>query len=187
MMMKHASKRALDLALLLPLTPFFALVTGLLALIVLWVDGRPVFFLQKRVGRAREPFTVFKLRTMSTDADEAVRRPTALGALLRKHGVDELPQLANVLLGSMSLVGPRPLTEKDVDRLVALHPPFAARFDVKPGLTGFAQVHKTNGIADSARLDAEYAQRQGAVVDVAVLSRTVWINLVGKQRGKLAL
>jgi lipopolysaccharide/colanic/teichoic acid biosynthesis glycosyltransferase len=186
-MIRHASKRALDLALLLPLTPFFALITGALAFIVLCVDGRPVFFLQQRVGRGGAPFTVFKLRTMTNDADELARKPTALGAVLRKHGLDELPQLFNVLLGSMSLVGPRPLTQKDVDRLVAQHPPFAARFEVKPGLTGFAQVHKTDGIADSARLDAEYARRQGAVVDIAVLTRTVWINLVGKQRGKLAL
>lgn len=186
-MIRHASKRALDLVLLLPLTPLFALITGALALLVLCVDGRPVFFLQKRVGRGGAPFTVFKLRTMTTDADESARRPTQLGALLRKHGLDELPQLVNVLLGSMSLVGPRPLTQKDVERLVALHPPFAARFEVKPGLTGFAQVHKTSGIVDSARLDAEYAQRQGAAVDIAVLSRTAWINLVGKQRGKLAL
>jgi lipopolysaccharide/colanic/teichoic acid biosynthesis glycosyltransferase len=186
-MMRTASKRALDLALLLPLTPLFGALIATLAFIVLCVDGRPVFFLQKRVGKGGKPFTVFKLRTMTNDADESARRPTRLGALLRKHGVDELPQLGNVLVGSMSLVGPRPLTQKDVDRLVAQHPPFAARFEVKPGLTGFAQVHKTNGIADSARLDAEYARRQGAVVDIAVLTRTVWINLVGKQRGKLAL
>ena len=181
------AKRALDLALLLPTLPLFVPVVGALALVVLLVDGRPVFFRQERLGLHRRPFRIWKLRTMTTDADEAARVPTKLGAVLRRHGVDELPQLFNVFVGDMSLVGPRPLTRADADRLAAACPPFAARFGAKPGLTGFAQVHRTNGVADTARLDAEYARRQGAFLDVAVLLRTTWINLVGKRRGKLPL
>jgi lipopolysaccharide/colanic/teichoic acid biosynthesis glycosyltransferase len=179
------AKRALDLALLLPTMPFFAVVVGALIVVVLVFDGRPIFFTQERVGRGRKPFKIYKLRTMTTDPDITRRRPTALGARLRRHGVDELPQLFNILIGDMSLVGPRPLTPNDVVRLEPKHPNFGARFDAKPGLTGLAQVHRTDSVAESSALDAEYARRQNALLDIAILLRTTWINIVGKARGKL--
>ena len=179
-------KRFLDLALLTPLVPFFAAATGLLALVVLVAQGRPVFFVQRRVGRQRRTFRVFKLRTMTCEPQESARRPTRLGGWLRHRGLDELPQLFNVLLGDMSLVGPRPLSPADADRLCAKHPPFAARFALKPGLTGLAQVCQAQGVEATAALEADYAARASPAVDLGVLVRTAWINLVGKAKGKQA-
>lgn len=176
-------KRLLDLALLLPLMPFFALLVGGLALLVWVVDGRPVFFTQPRLGRGRRVFHILKLRTMTCEPDVKARRPTRLGALLRHHGLDELPQLVNVLKGDMSLVGPRPFTPEDAERLIALHPALAERFAVPPGLTGLAQVCQAKGAALTAELDAEYARSRSALMDLRILLRTAWMNVVGKRRG----
>ncbi|XXF79331.1 sugar transferase [Myxococcaceae bacterium GXIMD 01537] len=178
-----SGKRLLDLALLLPLLPFFSLGMGVLALAVLIADGRPVFFTQPRLGRGRRVFHILKLRTMTCEPDVKARRPTRLGAMLRQHGVDELPQLFNVLKGDMSLVGPRPLTEEDVERLVQQHAALAERFEVPPGLTGLPQVCQARGAALTAALDAEYARTRSAAVDLRILMRTAWMNVVGKRRG----
>jgi lipopolysaccharide/colanic/teichoic acid biosynthesis glycosyltransferase len=186
-MSTRAPGRLLDLALLLPLVPAFAVVIGALAAVVWLVDGRPIFFSQPRVGRSRRPFRIWKLRTMTTDADVSQRRPTRLGAWLRHRGLDELPQLFNVLRGDMRLVGPRPLEPKDADRLVAQHGPFAARFDVPPGLTGLAQVCQAQGVQLTARVDAEYAKSRTTSLDLSILVRTAFMNVVGKTRGKRPL
>lgn len=181
-----ARKRAFDLALLLPTLPLFAAVTGVLALGVWLFDGRPIFFGQPRVGQGRRVFHIVKLRTMTCEADPAERRPTRFGRFLRQRGLDEIPQLlVNVLRGDMSLVGPRPLTEADAARLVAEHPPFAGRFDVPPGLTGLAQVCLAQGSALTAALDAAYAEERSATLDLRILVRTAWMNVVGKRRGAL--
>ena len=180
-------KRLLDLTLLLPLLPLFAGLTGLLALAVLLADGRPLFFRQPRLGQHQRPFTVWKLRTMTCEPALAARRPTRLGQWLRLRGLDELPQLFNVLYGHMSLVGPRPLTPADAARLCALHPPFAARFAASPGLTGLAQVCLAQGVAQSARLDAAYIHARSLALDLKILLRTAWMNLVGKRRGAMPL
>jgi lipopolysaccharide/colanic/teichoic acid biosynthesis glycosyltransferase len=177
------AKRLLDLALLLPTLPAFGAVTALLALAVLVVDGRPVFFVQERLGRRGRPFRVYKLRTMTTEVDVDTRRPTALGRVLRRHGVDELPQLFCVLMGHMSLVGPRPLTPSDHERLVARHPPFARRLEVKPGITGLAQVHPSVGVEATTAWDTEYVHKRSMRLDLAILLRTLYINVVGKERG----
>ncbi|MGQ0505924.1 MAG: sugar transferase [Myxococcaceae bacterium] len=177
------SKRAFDLLLLLAASPFFGGLILVLALAVLCVDGRPVFFTQPRVGRHRRPFRIWKLRTMTDEPEIQSRRPTRFGAWMRHRGLDEIPQLLNVLLGEMSLVGPRPLTPSDADRLVATHPPFAARFGVPPGITGLAQVCGARGAAITAELDAEYARTRTGWMDFSILLRTIWINLVGKRKG----
>lgn len=181
-----ARKRAFDLALLIPTLPLFALATGVLALGVLLLDGRPIFFSQPRVGRGRRIFQIVKLRTMTCEPDPSARRPTRFGRFLRQRGLDELPQLlVNVLRGDMSLVGPRPLTEADAERLVRDHPPFARRFEVPPGLTGLAQVCLAQGSALTASLDAAYAESRSAALDLQLLLRTAWMNVVGKRRGAL--
>jgi len=180
-------KRLFDLALLLPLVPLFVTVTGLLALAVLVADGRPLFFRQPRVGAHQRPFTVWKLRTMTCEPEPAARRPTRFGQWLRLRGLDELPQLFNVLRGDMSLVGPRPLTPTDAARLCALHPPFLARFAAAPGLTGLAQVCLAQGVALTARLDTTYVRTRSAALDLKILLRTTWMNLVGKRRGAMPL
>jgi lipopolysaccharide/colanic/teichoic acid biosynthesis glycosyltransferase len=185
-------KRLMDLALLAPAAPIYAVAAALLALAVRVVDGPPVFFAQERVGQGGRRFHLWKLRTMTTEAEPARRRPTRLGAWMRQRGLDEIPQLWNVLRGDMSLVGPRPLTPADAERLTAQHPPFAARFAVPPGLTGLAQianaagVMRTGAVATTA-LDTDYIRRRGALLDLRILARTVWINCVGKRRGAAAI
>lgn len=176
-------KRALDLTLLLSTLPFFALISGALALVVLLVDGRPVFFTQTRVGRERRPFRIWKLRTLTCEEDPRQRRPTRLGGWLRQRGLDELPQLWNVLCGDLSLVGPRPLTPEDVERLVSQHRAFEQRFRVAPGITGLSQVCLARGAALTAELDAIYARERSAWMDLGILFRTAWMNVVGKRRG----
>lgn len=183
--MRSRSLRALDLALLLPTLPFFAAVTASLALLVWALDGRPIFFRQPRVGLRGRLFFILKLRTMTTEPDVGARRVTRLGRFLRQRGLDELPQLFNVLRGDMRLVGPRPLEPQDVSRLTQKYAGFAARLQVPPGITGLSQVCQAQGAEVTARLDAEYAARANPIWDVELLLRTVFINIVGKRRGAM--
>jgi lipopolysaccharide/colanic/teichoic acid biosynthesis glycosyltransferase len=176
-------KRGLDLSLVLLTLPLWGAAVAALALVVLACDGGPAFFAQPRVGRRGRRFLVWKLRSMTTELDPARRRPTRLGGWLRQRGLDELPQLWNVLRGEMSLCGPRPLTPGDLDRLVAAEPGFADRLALPPGLTGLPQVCGARGAALTAALDTHYARRWTLALDLAILVRTAWINLVGKRRG----
>jgi lipopolysaccharide/colanic/teichoic acid biosynthesis glycosyltransferase len=180
-------KRLMDLTLTLLTLPLWGSLLGLLAAAVLLTDGRPIFFPQPRLGRGGRRFRILKLRSMTTQADPLARKPTRLGRHLRQHGLDELPQLINVLLGDMSLVGPRPLTPDDFQRLTAGHPEFADRLQFPPGLTGLAQVCGARGAALTAALEGHYARRWTPGLDLAILLRTVWINLVGKRRGTRSL
>lgn len=177
------SKRLLDLTLIALTAPVFGSVLAGCLLAVRICDGAPVFFMQDRVGRDRNPFRIFKLRTMTTEADPKDRRPTRLGAWLRKRGLDEIPQFLNVLRGDMSLVGPRPLSPADAERLLALHAPFAERFASPPGITGLAQICQALGAERTAKLDAHYARSRSLAMDLHILFRTVLINVVGKKRG----
>ncbi len=177
------AKRVLDLFLLALAAPPLLALAALLGLAVWAVDGSPVLFSQPRVGRGGRTFHIWKLRTMTLEPDAADRRPTRLGGWLRQRGLDELPQLLNVLWGDMSLVGPRPLTPADVERLSAGCPDFVQRLAVPPGLTGLAQVCLARGAAQTAALDAHYARHRSLTMDLAILLRTAWMNLVGKRRG----
>jgi lipopolysaccharide/colanic/teichoic acid biosynthesis glycosyltransferase len=180
---RRLHKRVMDLALALITLPLWGPILGLLTLAVWLADGRPVFFLQPRLGRDGRRFFILKLRSMTTDADPLSRTPTPLGRILRQHGLDELPQLLNVLRGEMSLVGPRPLTAADLERLAASYPGFAERLTMPPGLTGLAQVCGARGAALTTALEAHYARQWTPGLDLAILLRTAWINLVGKRRG----
>ncbi len=133
-------RRLFDLALTLPALPLVVPVLGLVALVVRLIDGRPVFFVQPRVGRYRVPFPLFKFRTMVRDAERVVTQVTAagdaritrLGRFLRQWKLDELPQLVNVVRGEMSLVGPRPEVERYVRHY---RPEWEPIFSVRPGIT----------------------------------------------------
>lgn len=176
--------RALDLALLLPTLPFFLPAIGALALAAKLRQGGPVWFHQERLGQGGRTFTVCKIRTMTTEPATEDRRVTPLGGWLRLRGLDELPQLLSVLAGDMRLVGPRPLTPADFERLSAAHPRFTERLRVRPGLTGMAQACQSQGIAQTSALEAGYAASRSAVLDLRILCRTAWMNLVGKRRGR---
>jgi lipopolysaccharide/colanic/teichoic acid biosynthesis glycosyltransferase len=184
--MRINDKRALDLFLIGLTAPVYGGALLGLTLAVWLCDGRPIFFAQERVGKDRQRFRIFKLRTMTTEPDPRDRRPTRLGQWLRRRGLDEIPQFYSVLRGDMSLVGPRPLTPQDVDRLVAQHPPLAARFAVAPGITGLSQIYQAQGAQRTAELDARYVHERSLRLDLKILAYTAWINVVGKQRGRVS-
>ncbi len=178
------SKRLLDLTLLIPGSIVYGPPLVLAAVAVKLDDGGPVLFRQPRVGQHGHSIDVLKLRTMTTP-ETGPQRVTRAGRLLRRTGLDELPQFLNVLRGEMSLVGPRPLTRYHLDRLEAQSPGFSRRLRHKPGITGLAQVHGTRSITDSMAFEDAY--QPSAVADLRILARTVLINLLGKQRGRRAV
>ncbi|UXZ58283.1 sugar transferase [Curtobacterium sp. Arg-1] len=188
---RRMGKRALDvvgavlgLALLSP-------VLAAVALAVRADDGGPVFFRQVRVGRGGAEFPILKFRTMCVDAEARMAalqsenqgagplfkmqddpRVTRVGAFLRRTSLDELPQLWNVLTGSMSLVGPRPALPREV----ALYEDFAdRRLLVTPGITGLWQVSGRSDLdwAEGVRLDLHYVENWSFLHDLVILARTV--------------
>lgn len=141
--------------------------------------GSPVFFRQRRPGLRGAAFHAVKMRTMTNEKDARGvllpddQRLTALGAALRKLSIDELPQLWNVVEGSMSLVGPRPLLMQYLGRYSTEQ---ARRHEVKPGITGQAQVHGRNALGWEEKLafDVWYVDHVSFVVDVGILAKTAW-------------
>jgi lipopolysaccharide/colanic/teichoic acid biosynthesis glycosyltransferase len=182
---RRRGKRWLDLALAVPALALAAPVAALTALAVRLGLGSPVLFRQQRPGLGGVPFTLLKLRTLRDAADEAGRplpdevRLTGLGRWLRRTSLDELPELANVLAGEMSLVGPRPLLMEYLDRYT---PEQARRHEVRPGITGWAQVHGRNAVGweERFRLDVEYVDRLSLGLDLAILTRTALQVLSGR-------
>jgi lipopolysaccharide/colanic/teichoic acid biosynthesis glycosyltransferase len=173
------AKRLIDLAGATLLLVLAAPVMLCAAATVYLTMGRPVLFRQRRAGYRSRPFTLLKFRTMREAAGPDGRplpdgqRVTRAGRLLRRTSLDELPQLLCVLAGSMSLVGPRPLLPEYLDRYT---PEQARRHDVKPGLTGWAQVIGRNSISweEKFRLDVWYADHWNLGLDVLILFRTIW-------------
>lgn len=172
-----AAKRVLDIggaALLLVLTAPIQLVVALLVASRL---GRPVLFRQRRPGRHGAVFTLLKFRSMR-DIDETrglvtdAERLTSFGRKLRATSLDELPELWNVLRGDMSLVGPRPLLIEYLDRYT---PDQARRHEVRPGITGLAQVSGRNTVSweDRFLLDVRYVDRRSFVLDMKILLTTM--------------
>ncbi len=141
-------KRPLEVLFILLLSPLFVLMESFIALAVYLELGRPVLFAQERVGLGGKPFKAYKFRTMRGQpregayAGEEEGRITPLGRFLRRYRLDELPQLFNVLKGEMSLVGPRPEQRVLAEASRREIPLYALRHTVRPGLTGWAQVHQ---------------------------------------------
>lgn len=171
-------KRLVDVAGALAALVLLAPVFLLLALLVRWWLGRPVLFRQVRAGRHGRPFTIMKFRTMTDVRDAAGRllpdaeRLTRFGRFLRSTSLDELPELVNVLRGEMSLVGPRPLL---MDYLPLYTPEQARRHEVRPGLTGWAQVNGRNASTWPERLrhDVWYVDHHSLLLDLRILLLTV--------------
>jgi lipopolysaccharide/colanic/teichoic acid biosynthesis glycosyltransferase len=177
-MYRAAGKRILDLALVLPALAILSPVLLAVGILVRRRLGAPVLFRQARPGLHGRPFTMLKFRTM-TDARDAhgellpdSERLTPFGRFLRSTSLDELPELFNVLKGDMSLVGPRPLLVRYLPRY---SPEQARRHEVKPGLTGWAQVNGRNAISwdDKLALDVWYVDHQSLPLDLTILALTV--------------
>jgi len=173
---EYRGKRAFDLLLTLATAPFW-IPTGIVCAAAIRIDSPGgILFRQRRIGRAGTPFDVLKFRSMIDDPqgnpiipDE--KRFTRVGRVLRRWSLDELPQLLNVLRGEMSLVGPRPTLEYQVERYDDRQ---RQRLSVRPGLTGLAQVKGRNTISWAERIefDLEYIRRQSALIDLELLALT---------------
>ena len=175
----HYGKRALDLAISVPAAVLLSPLLGALALVVRRALGSPVLFRQVRPGRMGRPFLLVKFRTMRdlVDGDGAplpdADRLTPFGRFLRSTSLDELPELWNVLRGEMSLVGPRPLLMQYLPRYTAEQ---ARRHEVRPGITGWAQVNGRNALTWEQKfaLDVWYVDHVNLWLDLRVLALTVW-------------
>ena len=190
-----AWKRALDLTLVVVVSPVLLILGAGTALLVMCGSRGPVMFRQRRVGYKGRQFTCYKFRTMHVDADTGLHREHAgrlikseapmtkldarsdprlipLGAALRATGLDELPQLINVVRGEMSIVGPRPCIPYEYELYEPWH---RRRFDAVPGLTGLWQVSGKNRTTfdQMIRLDIEYSERSSLWLDLKIILKTL--------------
>ena len=187
-----ALKRGFDIVTSLCFLPVVAVIAVVLLIInPIWNRG-PLFFVQTRMGRDCQPFKAYKFRTMRC-APEIVRGPndpvetdriTRLGAFLRKTRIDELPQFANVLLGQMSVIGPRPDYWDHAVHYARTVPGYRHRYSMRPGITGLAQVDNGYAEGEDATLiktnhDLRYIQSAGLATDWYVLKRTVVVVFTG--------
>jgi lipopolysaccharide/colanic/teichoic acid biosynthesis glycosyltransferase len=170
-------KRLLDLALVIPALILFSPVLAVVASLVRLRLGSPVFFCQVRPGRRGRPFTMYKFRTMLDLRDKVgnllpdEQRLTRFGRFLRRTSLDELPELWNVLRGEMSLVGPRPLLTRYLDRYT---PEQARRHEVRPGITGWAQINGRHAVEWDERLamDVWYVDNLSFWLDIKIVFQT---------------
>lgn len=172
-------KRICDLVIasiaLLLLSPFLLAVS----LLVRWRLGAPIFFRQQRPGLLGQPFWLIKFRTMINTRDACgsllpdAQRLTPFGSLLRATSIDELPELINILRGEMSFVGPRPLL---MQYLPLYSHEQARRHEVRPGITGWAQINGRNAISweEKFRLDVWYVDHQSFWLDLRIFLLTIW-------------
>ncbi|WP_408897260.1 sugar transferase [Nocardioides sp. R1-1] len=156
-------------------------VLAVVAVVVLLTDGRPLLFRQERPGRFGQPFTLVKVRTMraaSGPTEDDEQRISRVGRFLRATSLDELPELWNVVRGDMSLVGPRPLLD---DYLGAYTGVQHLRHQVRPGLTGLAQVSGRNALDWQAKLDLDvhYVRERSHALDLRILARTL-VTVLGR-------
>ena len=165
-------KRLFDILLVVVAVPLWLPLLGIVALVVLLVEGRPVFFRQERAGKGGKPFMMLKIRTMRNGEGTDEERLTRLGRFLRASSLDELPELLHVLAGTMSLVGPRPLPTRYLPRY---SPEQARRHEVRPGITGWAQVHGRNQVSweDKCAYDVWYVDHRSLLLDIKILFMTV--------------
>jgi lipopolysaccharide/colanic/teichoic acid biosynthesis glycosyltransferase len=179
----------LGLVFLIILFPFIALAIKL-------DSPGPVVFSQTRIGRHMRPFKMYKFRTMLQNAEDLLDqlpqdsstpflqrendpRVTKVGAFLRRLSLDEFPQFLNILKGEMSFIGPRPFVESEVEQLDREH---LRRHSVRPGLTGYAQIHGRNDLSLDGRMDRDlyYIDNITMWLDIKILLKTIWVTYTRK-------
>ena len=191
--------RIFDISLILLAAPYIILAAVIIVMLILLDSGGPVFFRQTRIGRYGRKFQVYKFRTMLPNADQVLQdyldkypalkaewlathklkqdpRMTRLGSLLRKSSLDELPQIWNIIIGDMSLVGPRPIVDAEVEKYGKC---FELYMQVRPGLTGLWQVSGRNNTTYERRveLDEFYVRNRSLKLDLQILLKTVFVVL----------
>jgi lipopolysaccharide/colanic/teichoic acid biosynthesis glycosyltransferase len=182
------ASRALDLLVASLVLALAAPLLALAAILIKLESRGAVFYRQRRVGRAGEPFELWKLRTMVPGAEsmgagiyvvEGDPRITRAGRLLRRFSLDELPNLVNVLRGEMAIVGPRPTVQEQVDRYTDRQ---RRRLEVKPGITGWAQVNGRTSLPwpERIELDVWYVEHRSLRLDLRILARTIRMLATGR-------
>jgi undecaprenyl phosphate N,N'-diacetylbacillosamine 1-phosphate transferase len=177
MLLKRTADTILSILLLLITSPLLLLI----CLAIRLSSRGPVVFVQERVGKDRRVFNLYKFRTMAEGAENKTRGNyisedevslTPIGRVLRRYALDELPQLMNVIKGDMSLVGPRPTLGYQVEKYDARQ---LKRLDVKPGITGWAQVNGRNKLSWPERIefDVWYVENRSSLLDAGIILRTV--------------
>jgi Undecaprenyl-phosphate galactose phosphotransferase WbaP len=199
---KNSMARVLDIFLILLAAPYIALAILILMFLIKWDSRGPVFYAQARIGRNGRKFKVYKFRTMVQNADQLLQtyldespelkaewlaihklkndpRITRVGAIVRKFSLDELPQLWNILIGDMSLVGPRPIFDSDIE---TYGKSFELYKQVRPGLTGLWQVSGRSDTTFKRRveLDEYYILNRSLKLDIQILLKTVSVVLGSK-------
>ena len=196
---KHSMARVLDISCILLALPFILVAFVIITILIMLDSEGPVFYRQTRIGRYGRRFYVYKFRTMVQNADELLQkylaespelkaewlathklkndpRITRVGAILRKTSLDELPQLWNILIGEMSLIGPRPIVDAEVDKYGDC---FELYIQVRPGLTGLWQVSGRSDTSYERRveLDKYYVLNRSLKLDLQILWKTVFVVL----------
>jgi len=193
-MTRDVVKRLFDLFVSGALLLFMLPIMLLTALLIRLESRGPIFYTQERVGQYDKPFTIYKFRSMYTDAEKDGRpvwaahnddRTTRVGRLIRRLRIDELPQTINVFLGQMSFVGPRPERPYFVAELATQIPYFHARHSVKPGITGWAQVRFSYGASvedamSKLQYDLYYVKNHSLFLDLMILLQTAQVVVLGK-------
>ena len=169
-------KRLFDIAGAMAGVVVFAPIMAVVAAAIMLDDGGPVLFRQQRLGYRRRPFVIWKFRTMRDG------RITRIGRVLRASGLDEIAQFFNILNGDMSAVGPRPLTDADVQRLGWASETFDFRWDVRPGLTGLAQIAGAQSSRETLAFDRAYVDRWRPLLDCRLIALSFAVNVLGKSR-----
>jgi len=172
-------KRLFDLVAAISLLIILSPLLILIGIMVRMRIGSPALFRQTRPGLRGSPFTIYKFRTMTDERDDEGnllpdgKRLTLLGRFLRKTSLDELPELFNVMKGDMSVVGPRPLLMQYLDRYTSEQ---ARRHEVRPGITGWAQVNGRNAISwdEKFKLDVWYVDNMSLGLDMKIIAITIW-------------
>ena len=191
------AKRAADFSVAIISLCLLAVLFVVVAILIKADSKGPIFFKQLRFGKDKKPFTIYKFRTMTTDApknaatrelQDAASYITKVGKIMRKLSIDELPQLLNILKGEMSVVGPRPVILAEID-LITERTKYGANALI-PGITGWAQANGRDeiDIYTKARMDGDYASEFGLVMDIRCLFKTVETILFAKgyQEGAVA-
>ena len=169
-------KRTFDIIFSIIALLVFAIPMIIIAILLLFKERHSLFFKQQRIGINQQPFEILKFQTM---IDEI---PTQTGKLLRKTGLDELPQFINVLKGDMSIVGPRALTIFDIKRLGWDDPFHQVRWELKPGITGFAQIYGGQHRKTSWFWDKYYIKNNNLLIDFGIIFISFLMNIFGKTK-----
>jgi len=166
--------RIITFVILIVILPFLILIAS----IILIIDRSPIFFVQERIGKKKKIFKIYKFRTMDNN------KITSLGKLLRRTGIDEIPQLINILIGDMNFIGPRPLTTQDINRMEWNTNSHDIRWGVKPGITGLAQLSPICNKRISFFLDKFYVNNHSVILNGKIMYTSILILFLGKRKGQ---